>query len=43
MTEWPPFVIEGPAEDPGPASGWEEVVFEVEDSETEVPVIRDGS
>ncbi len=33
MIEWPPFVIEGPTEKPDPGSGWEEVVFELEDAE----------
>lgn len=35
MDEWPPFVIETPADEPGSGRGWERVVFELEDSLTE--------
>jgi hypothetical protein len=32
MKEWPPFVVETPAGEPGASPGWEEVVFVIEDS-----------
>lgn len=36
MEGWPPFVIETPGEESAAGRGWEEVVFELEDSIAEI-------